>query len=110
LTALLALQLTLVIPLCGALLIALCGRWPNLREAVTLSTAGVLFYLVMQVHGALERGGEEAAALYVELWEILPGLHIALHSEPLSILFAQIASGLWFVTSVYSIGYMRANK
>ena len=78
-TALVALQLTLVVPLCGALLIALCGRWSNLREAVTLSTAGLLFYLVIQVFGAVERGGNEAAALYVELWQILPGLHIALH-------------------------------
>ncbi|WP_036859884.1 monovalent cation/H+ antiporter subunit D family protein [Porticoccus hydrocarbonoclasticus] len=109
-TALLALQLTLVVPLCGALLIALCGRWPNFREAITLSTAGLLFYLVIQVFGAVERGGDEATALYVELWQILPGLHIALHSEPLSILFALVASGLWIVTSVYSIGYMRANQ
>lgn len=109
-TALTAMQLTLVIPLIGGLLIALCGRWPNLRETVTLVTAVVLFYLVIQVFTAVELGGAASAALYVELLEILPGLTIALHSEPLSILFALVASGLWIVTSVYSIGYMRANN
>ena len=105
----LALQLTLVVPLAGALLIALAGRWPNLREAVTLATAGALFYLVFQVFLAVG-ANSDPNALYVELFSLLPGLSIALHSEPLSILFALVASGLWIVTSVYAIGYMRANQ
>ena len=105
----LALQLTLVVPLAGALLIALAGRWPNLREAVTLATAGALFYLVFQVFLAVG-ANSDPNALYVELFSLLPGLSIALHSEPLSILFALVARGLWIVTSVYAIGYMRANQ
>jgi len=40
---------------------------------------------------------------------LLPGLHIAFKLEPLGMLFALIASGLWIVNSLYSIGYMRAN-
>ena len=104
----LALQLTLVVPLAGALLIALFGRWPNLREAATLATAAALFYLVLQVFGALG-ADSDPSALYVELFSLLPGLSIALHAEPLSMLFALVASGLWIVTSVYAIGYMRAN-
>ena len=102
------LSLTLLVPLAGALLIALCGRWPNLRESVTLLTSALLFYLVVQIFGATgtDSGPDN---LYIELFELLPGLAIALHSEPLSILFALVASGLWIVTSVYSIGYMRAN-
>src|SRR5690606_16108763 len=35
---------------------------------------------------------------------------LALHVEPLSLLFALLASALWIVTTVYSIGYMRGNK
>ena len=35
---------------------------------------------------------------------------MAFRVEPLGVLFALIASGLWIVNSVYSIGYMRANR
>jgi multicomponent Na+:H+ antiporter subunit D len=73
---------------------------------VTLVTATVLFAVVLR---ALE-GVALAEPLTVTLVEILPGLSLALHTEPLSILFAMVASGLWIVTSVYSIGYMRGNN
>jgi multicomponent Na+:H+ antiporter subunit D len=39
----------------------------------------------------------------------LPGLPLALAVEPLGLLFALVASSLWIVTSLYSIGYMRAH-
>ena len=102
----LALQLAIFVPLLGALLIVLTGSRPNLREAVTLVTAIALFALVLRV--ALGLNSEPLVE--VTLIEMLPGLSISLHNERLSILFASIASGLWIVTSVYSIGYMRGNK
>ena len=37
------------------------------------------------------------------------GLALELRVEPLGMLFALVASGLWIVNSLYSIGYMRAN-
>ena len=40
---------------------------------------------------------------------MLPGLRCAFEVEPLGMLFALVASGLWIVNSIYSIGYMRAN-
>jgi multicomponent Na+:H+ antiporter subunit D len=46
----------------------------------------------------------------ITLVEILPGLSLAFRVEPLGILFACLASLLWIVNSVYSIGYMRANN
>ncbi len=46
----------------------------------------------------------------VRLLEPVPGLAIAFTVEPLGMLFALIASGLWIVNSIYSIGYMRGNK
>jgi multicomponent Na+:H+ antiporter subunit D len=98
-----ALLLALAIPAAGSLLIALAGRHPNLREGVTLVTAIALFAVVI----VAAQGADAAAPVTVRIWEFLPGLSIALHAEPLSVLFALIASGLWIVTSVYSIGYMR---
>ena len=101
-----AIQLALLIPLIGALLIVVAGRWPNLRETVTLLTAIALFLVVIRVLVALLNGEPVEVVLVADM---LPGLSLALHTEPLSILFALLASGLWIVTSVYSIGYMRGN-
>ena len=46
----------------------------------------------------------------VELLTVVPGLTIAFAIEPLGILFATVASSLWIASSVYSIGYMRAER
>ena len=93
------------LPLAGALLIRLAGAWPNLREAVTLATAGLLFATVVQLLPGVQAGERPA----VVLQEMLPGLTIAFEVEPLGMIFGLIASGLWIVTSVYSIGYMRGH-
>ncbi len=99
-------QAALVTPLVGAVLIAFSGRWPNLRETVTLVTAVTLFALVVTLYPAVLDGGRPALVI----GQMLPGLNIAFTVEPLGLLFASIASFLWIVNSLYSIGYMRANK
>ncbi len=98
--------LSILIPLVGAVLIALCGRRPNLREAVTLLTSGLMFLAVLSLMPDVMAGGRPEAVLI----EMLPGLPIRFEVEPLGMMFALVASGLWIVTSIYSIGYMRANK
>ncbi len=102
----LALQLCLLVPLLGAAGIVAAGRWPNLRETVTLVTAGSLFAAVLAVLVGLLNGDMPT----VVLAEPVPGIPLALRPEPLGMLFALLASGLWIVTSVYSIGYMRAKR
>jgi multicomponent Na+:H+ antiporter subunit D len=99
------LGLCLLIPAAAALLIAACHRRPNLREAVSLASAAALFSSVISLWGPVMDGLRPA----LTLGEMLPGLAIALKLEPLGLLFALIASGLWFVSTVYSIGYMRGN-
>ncbi len=101
-----AILLSLGIPLSGALLIALFGRQPNLREGVTLTTAALLFGTVI----TLVPGVMDGARPTVTLIEMLPGLPLRFEVEPLGMMFALVASGLWIVNSIYSIGYMRANK
>lgn len=94
------------IPLVGSLLIALSSRWPNLREAMTLLTAGLLFANVL----ALLSPVLEGARPEITLLTLLPGLSLTLALEPLGMLFALVASSLWIINSVYSIGYMRGNQ
>ena len=98
--------LAMAIPLVGAVLIVLAGRHPNLREGVTLTTAVCLFAVVVSLVSGVFHGGRPS----VSLIEILPGLEIKFEIEPLGMMFACIASGLWILNSLYSIGYMRAKK
>lgn len=100
--------LALVIPLLGALLIALLGRWPNVRDGVSLASAVTLFGIVLGLALALSITGDERPAM--QLWAIIPGLSIAFEVEPLGMLFALVASCLWIATTCYSIGYMRAHR
>lgn len=99
------LALTIAVPLAGAVLIMLLDRRPNQREAVTLVSASMLFYLVARLWLAFDIAERPALILL----ETLPGLPLALAVEPLGLLFALVASSLWIVTSLYSIGYMRAH-
>ena len=101
-----AILVALALPLAGALGIALAGRVSaNLRETVTLLTAGGLAYTVWQIVPEVMAGGRPGVALA----EVLPGIDIAFKVEPLGMLFAALASGLWIINSIYSIGYMRGN-
>ena len=102
----LAVLLAPAIPAIGALLIGLTGARPNLREAMTLTTSGVLFGVVLSLYPAVANGSRPAVILFATL----PGLPIALEVEPLGMLFGLVASGLWIVTSIYSIGYMRGHN
>ncbi|MCB1959650.1 MAG: monovalent cation/H+ antiporter subunit D family protein [Rhodocyclaceae bacterium] len=96
----------LATPLIGLVLVSLSGRAPNLREGITLTTAVTLFVQVLGLVGDVLGGARPALTLV----EMLPGMSLALAVEPLGALFALIASGLWIVSSLYSIGYMRGNN
>jgi len=100
------LQLCITLPLFATVGIVVTGRNPNLREAVTISTSLVVFYFVIQLYFGLDQGEN----INVQWWQILPGLQLSFTIEPLGMIFALIASFLWIITTVYSIGYMRAHN
>jgi multicomponent Na+:H+ antiporter subunit D len=101
-----AVGLAIIWPLAGILLIALLRRWPNVRETATLLTATSLFALVAKmILPAVMAGGRPR----LDIIEVLPGLRLAFEVEPLGMLFALVASGLWIITTLYSIGYMRGH-
>ncbi len=102
-----AILVALTVPLIGALGIAMAGRFSaNLRESVTLLTAGGLAWTVWSIVPEVMAGGRPG----VTLAEVLPGISIAFEVEPLGMLFAALASSLWIINSIYSIGYMRGNR
>jgi multicomponent Na+:H+ antiporter subunit D len=98
--------LAIGLPLLGALGIAAASRFPNLRETVTLATAVSLTTVVWSLLPAVMAGDRPVAALPAGV----AGVPIAFSVEPLGMLFAALASLLWIVNSIYSIGYMRGNN
>ena len=94
-----------LLPAIGALVVGLLKNRPDPREAVSLITAGLLFGLVASLFPAVAAGERPALTLV----EVVPGLVLAFEVEPLGLLFALVASFLWILTTLYSIGYMRGH-
>ncbi len=96
----------LAVPFFASLLIVIAGQvHENLREAVTLIAAVLLAALVWSLVPVVMDGGRPA----LHAFTLMPGLEIAFRVEPLGMMFAALASSLWIINSIYSIGYMRGN-
>ncbi len=99
--------LTLIIPLVGIILILLSRKNPNIRDSVTILTASTLFIAnIFLTINAINIPKDTTLVLI----NFFPGGSIQFTPEPLGLIFGLIASGLWIVTSIYSIGYMRGKK
>ncbi|MFT6310757.1 MAG: multicomponent Na+:H+ antiporter subunit D, partial [Porticoccus sp.] len=95
------------VPLLAAVGIGLVGqRHQNIREAITLIAGIILAVLVWSLMPEVLAGERPNAHLV----SMLPGISLEFKIEPLGMLFAALASLLWIVNSIYSIGYMRGNK
>ena len=101
-----AILLALAIPLLGSVLIALSGAHPNVREGITLVTSVLLALAVYSLVPKVLAGARPT----LDLIDIMPGMPLRFTVEPLGMLFAAVASLLWPINSLYSIGYMRANE
>jgi multicomponent Na+:H+ antiporter subunit D len=78
---------------------------PNLREFWTLVAAVIKFLLILSlVPAALD--GKAAEWVIVT---ISPGIDLRLVVDNVGLFFALVASGLWILTSFYSIGYVRGH-
>jgi multicomponent Na+:H+ antiporter subunit D len=92
--------------LLAVLPIVLLRSKPNLREGATFVAAFLKFGLVVSMVPTILAG----TTISYTLWEIVPNLTIGFRVDGLGMLFGLVASSLWIVTSLYSIGYMRGLK
>ncbi len=98
-------NLAIVLPLLAALLLSAAGRYPNLREAVSILVGLVLLTTNIAIYRQWQAGAEISSR-----WlDVLPGLALSFKVEALGLLFALVASSLWPVTVLYAIGYMRGH-
>ena len=98
--------LAVLVSVLAAGLILLSGNRPNLREVWTFLAAFLKCGLVVSMLPAVLRG----EVLEVQPLVLTPGLSLHLRVDSVGILFALVASILWIVTSIYSVGYMRSLK
>lgn len=96
----------MVIPACAVVTNLVFRNAPNLRDGLTLAAAVATFLTVLTILTNVGNGTTEPLVLVT----VMPGLDLAFNVEPLGLLFAIIASGLWIVTHLYGIGYMRGNN
>ncbi|MEE2836603.1 MAG: proton-conducting transporter membrane subunit [Myxococcota bacterium] len=97
--------LSIFMPLTAGLVLRAFDKEPNIRDGFSLLVAASTFVCVCSLTPQVMAGERPA----FELVEMLPGLSIAFEIEPLGMLFALIASGLWIITTLYAIGYMRGH-
>jgi multicomponent Na+:H+ antiporter subunit D len=95
--------LAILVSLVASFLILRSDRRPNLREFWTLLAAFIKFGIVLSLLPTVLDG----KVIEFTFLEILPGLPLMLRVDSFGLYFALIASGLWILTSLYSIGYMR---
>jgi multicomponent Na+:H+ antiporter subunit D len=97
--------LMVILPLAASAFTLLFGRRPNLREASQLVIGTILFAIACSLAGTVFDGARPR----VEIAQFTPGFSMTLQLEPLGMLFALVASGLWVLTTAYAMGYMRAH-
>ena len=100
----------LFLPLLAAGLTVLFSKRENLREASSIGV-GVILLMVCCNLASTVFSGERPEFI---LAQPIPGHYsqiftIEFRAEPLGVVFAILASGLWVVTTCYAIGYMRGH-
>lgn len=95
----------LVVSFITVLLILAFSDRPNVRDAWTVVGSIAMFAIVASMAPDVLAGRIHVS----HFGEIVPGVEIALRADALGMLFAVVASGLYTVTGLYSIGYMRGH-
>ncbi|MGI9569710.1 MAG: monovalent cation/H+ antiporter subunit D family protein, partial [Desulfobulbia bacterium] len=97
------LLLAVLIPLVGSIFVMLLDKDENLRETVSSVSSIALFIVVCSMIPTIFAG----KTLYYNLFTLLPNVTISLRADPMSMIFAMVASSLWTIAVFYSMGYMR---
>jgi multicomponent Na+:H+ antiporter subunit D len=101
LPAALPLYVILTSLLASVLIFVLGESRQRLRVTVNLTAAVLKLALIGLLLFAVESGQS-----FIWRLQLLPGLDLVLHADPLSLLFLILSAGLWLLTTIYAIGYL----
>ena len=100
-----ALTLGILAPLVTAILVPILAVRSNWRDAAGPIGAVITFVAALEVALAVKNG----VAVNFTLVTLGEGLSIAFNVTPLGAIFGMVASGLWILAALYTVGYMRGN-
>ncbi len=95
----------LLVALVAVGLIFLWKNRPNVREAWSITAALAMFAIV----ASMVPGVLEGTVYETTLGTFVPGVELAFRADALGMVFALVSSGLYVLTAIYSIGYMRGH-
>lgn len=102
----LSMLLSILSPCMGALLLWAFSENRLVRDGISILAA--LSSTVFAVLTYLSYQNGDVASVF--LFEVMPGLFIDFEATSLGLLFAILASSLWFISAIYCMGYMPAAK
>ncbi|MFH1156731.1 MAG: monovalent cation/H+ antiporter subunit D family protein [Pseudomonadota bacterium] len=98
--------LAVLVTLFAIPLIVASGSRPNLRETWTFAAGFITFIVIVSMLPVVLQGKQVVFTLF----KLAPGADLAFRVDGLGMLFALVASFLYMITAMYSIGYMRGLK
>ena len=98
--------LSILTPLIAFFTTPLLSSNPNLRDSLGPIGGIITFYSSLNI-ASLYLDGE---VLSFTFFQISKTLSISFKITGLGVIFGLVASGLWILASIYTIGYMRGNK
>ncbi|MDC1115818.1 proton-conducting transporter membrane subunit [Alphaproteobacteria bacterium] len=101
-----AIILGLAVPLIVAILTPIFATRPDIRDCLGPIGGVISLYAAILVARAVI-GGETPEWFIISISE---GLNFSFKVTPLGAIFGLVASGLWIMAAIYSVGYMRGNK
>lgn len=85
----------------GLVIFALPEEWRWQRTVLNLAGALAKLALIGVMIAGVLRGEH-----YEVRHTVLPGLELVLRADPLAILFLALSAALWFLTTLYAVGYL----
>ena len=102
----LVLAISLFTPLITGLAVLLFNNSKNMRDICGPIGGIITFASAIAIAMAIIDG----QTISINLWQIVPGIGVSFNVTALGALFGIVASGLWILASIYSVGYMRGSK
>jgi len=89
----------------GIVLLALPEKKQKLRTNINLISAFLTIIMIGVLIVSVYSGQE-----FILIFPLLPDINLVLHADPLTIMFVGLSGVLWFITTIYAIGYLKDSK
>ena len=89
----------------GIVLLVIPESKQKIRTTINLVNAFLTIIMIVVLIIGIQAGQN-----FRLVFPLLPNINLVLHADPLSLMFVGLSGVLWFVTTIYAIGYLRNAK